>query len=687
MNSMGQSGSIVGDRYRIVKALGKGGFGHTYLAEDTHRFNELCVLKAFMPQVEGAAALEKAQQLFEREAGILYQLNHPQIPRFRELLRERGRLFLVQDYVDGPTYYDLLEGRRRYDGHFTEPEVLQLLQQLLPVLQYIHSVGVVHRDIAPDNLIQRNADGKPVLIDFGGVKQLVVNVRYQMGVGNPYSTTSGQLTRLGKAGYAPEEQLVSGQVSPSVDLYALGVTARVLLTGSDPQFLLNPYTKTWMWPEDIAVDASTRAVLDRMVASHPSDRYQSAAEVMADLNISSSYGGDGSWATPMPVRIQPMAPPPVYPPPAPTAAVAPRQPIAPQPPGATPSSYAPFTQAAYEYSEPSPVKSRRRSSSGCLQALAGLILLLAAIGGLGWWASSAGWWPLGLPDGLETGISAGGDAENPAFTPEEQARKQALKERILALNVDRSYLTRLTDQLFYEQHPDRQGTPLTDSPEDAPLRAEWDAIANQMLEIIEQNLSPDARERLGRYSPDDLDRWKQQANQLYVSSRALYDLADAKFALLFPGRNPDVFVEQPVDQIWFGLVSDRLAALKSGERLTEIKFAEGSYSQQLGNSLQPGEGQVYILNLSAGQLLRFNLQAPNQATQLSLYVPSPTDDIPYLLADSADTTWSGELPQSGYYEIVVVSKLDQPLTYQLNTAVDNVIDSIPSRPAPPEEKD
>lgn len=84
-----QPGLILGDRYLIVRQLGQGGFGRTYLAEDVNRFRELCVLKEFSPQVQTAYVLQKAEELFEREATVLYKLQHPQIPRFRELFRSR----------------------------------------------------------------------------------------------------------------------------------------------------------------------------------------------------------------------------------------------------------------------------------------------------------------------------------------------------------------------------------------------------------------------------------------------------------------------------------------------------------------------------------------------------------------------------------------------------------------------
>jgi serine/threonine protein kinase, bacterial len=686
MFGLGQGGMLLGGRYRVVRELGRGGFGRTYLAEDVNRFQELCVLKEFVPQVEGEAALEKAQQLFAREANILYQLDHPQIPRFRELFREMGRLLLVQDYVEGPTYQELLETRRRYAGQFSEQEVTTLLRQLLPVLQYLHSLGIVHRDISPDNLIQRNADGLPVLIDFGGVKQLVVNVRYQLGVEEPYANAAGQVTRLGKVGYAPAEQLDSGVANPGSDLYALGVTALVMLTGQEPEALLDQRTQSWRWQEQVGASPALTAVLNRLVSPRVSDRYTTADQVMTDLSMA-SYDS-GSWQSALPVRMQPLTPPPPPPPPDPPA---PRRTSTPQPPrgpayvSLTDPPYAPLTQPTPSYEPPSMESAQPRpaprSSSGCLQALVGLVVFLS-LAILGWWGLVSS----GVFD--NTNFTFPGTGEDIAgIPPEEQERKRTTRERALALGVDSGYLTRLTDQLFYERHPERQGIQLTNNPEDAALRAEWDAIANDMLTLMEQNLSTAARQRLGRYNPSDLERWRTQVNQRYVSSRALYDLADARYSQLFPGRTSDAFVEEPADQIWFALAQDRVNALQGGQRLTEIRFQPDTFSQQLQGTLDPGEGQVYILNLSSGQLMRLNLQASAPATLLSLYLPSPTNEAPYLLSDSTETTWSGELTQTGYYEIVVVSTAEQPISYQLNVAVDTVITNPAEEPAAPEEKE
>src|SRR4028119_1393036 len=215
-------GSVLGDRYQIIRELGHGGFGRTYLAQDRNRFNEFCVLKEFAPQVQGSYALQKAEELFEREAGVLYKLQHPQIPHFREMFRYNtngtGYLFLVQDYVPGQTYRFLLEARKRQGLRFIEAEINQLLIQILPVLEYIHSLGVLHRDISPDNLILRLSDGMPVLIDFGGVKQVAATVESLFAEANG---TPGPATRIGKLGYAPVEQMQMGIGLAPTHLHAL----------------------------------------------------------------------------------------------------------------------------------------------------------------------------------------------------------------------------------------------------------------------------------------------------------------------------------------------------------------------------------------------------------------------------------------------------------------------------------
>lgn len=270
-------GTVLQNRYRIIQILGQGGFGRTYLAEDQRRFNELCAIKELIPTATGTEAWEKAQELFAREAAILYQIQHPQIPQFRERFEEDQRLFLVQDYVAGKTYRALLDDRKAVNQTFTEAEVLLIMRSLLPVLEHIHGRGIIHRDISPENIILRSSDRLPVLIDFGVVKELATKLQ-SLNASTPVTT-------VGKLGYAPSEQMQTGRAYPSSDLYALAVTVLVLLTGKEPQELFDENQLTWNWQKLVKVDPRFAQILNRMLSHSPSDRFHSVADLTQALQV------------------------------------------------------------------------------------------------------------------------------------------------------------------------------------------------------------------------------------------------------------------------------------------------------------------------------------------------------------------------------------------------------------------
>lgn len=277
-------GTLLQNRYRIVKILGQGGFGRTYLAQDQRRFEEFCAIKELIPIAEDAEAWEKAQELFAREAVTLYQLHHPQVPQFREQFEQSHRLFLVQDYVAGKNYRTLLEERQANgNGRFTEEEVLHLLNSLLPVLKYIHSQRIIHRDISPDNIILQERDRLPVLIDFGVVKEIATQIQSPNKI--------AQVTTVGKLGYSPSEQMQAGTAYPNSDLYALAVTAIVLLTGKEPSDLFDETQADWNWEKQVTVNPLFARVLNRMLSYRPSERYGNAAEVARSLQVLNSNAG------------------------------------------------------------------------------------------------------------------------------------------------------------------------------------------------------------------------------------------------------------------------------------------------------------------------------------------------------------------------------------------------------------
>jgi serine/threonine protein kinase len=290
-------GTLLQKRYRVTKVLGQGGFGRTYLSQDTGCFDEMCVLKEFSPNDRGRDALKKSKELFQREAQVLYQINHPQIPKFRANFEEQKRLFLVQEYAEGKTVAKSLSDRLKNNQTFTEAEAVEFLNNMLPVLTHIHGMGIIHRDISPDNVIFRDRDKLPVLIDFGVVKAGVTKLEA--------SNEIHEGTTVGKAGYAPGEQLQTGEAYANSDLYALAVTVVVMMTGRKPESLIDKSTMTWKWHQWVPTLTPWFAkILNKMLSRVPNSRYQSANEVAQALRSVSDFVGSQTGTVDRQVAVE-----------------------------------------------------------------------------------------------------------------------------------------------------------------------------------------------------------------------------------------------------------------------------------------------------------------------------------------------------------------------------------------------
>jgi serine/threonine-protein kinase len=289
---------LLRDRYRVVHALGQGGFGATFLAKDESLpGNPYCVIKQLRPASTSAQVMQMARVLFQREASTLGKVgSHPQVPRLLDYFEANQEFYLVQEYISGST----LQQEVKRSGPFSEAGVKQFLSEVLPMLQYIHSQQVIHRDIKPANLIRRSQDKKLVLIDFGAVKDQVNPAR-----ANASENTALTQYAIGTPGYAPPEQMAMRPVYAS-DIYALGVTCLYLLTSKSPKDMeYDPATGEILWRQHVHVSEHFAEVLQKMLEVSVRHRYQNATEVLRALDLEPYLDSLARGMVSQPNRIRP----------------------------------------------------------------------------------------------------------------------------------------------------------------------------------------------------------------------------------------------------------------------------------------------------------------------------------------------------------------------------------------------
>ncbi|NUN63969.1 serine/threonine protein kinase [Pseudanabaena biceps] len=292
---------LLGGRYIVEKPIAQGGFGATFLARDRYTpAMKRCVVKLLQPVGLTSSQMVIAKQMFEREATVLEDLGlHPQIPdllAYFEVQAGQDEFFyLVQEFVDGFTLEQIVEQH----GAIAEADVLEIMQSLLPVLDFIHAKGSIHRDIKPANIMVRKLDQIYYLLDFGAVKQVAGAVQGQKSTG------------IFTPGYGAPEQMRGDTVFPATDLYAFAVTCLYLLTGKEPEELFDVNYNKWQWDNFVKLSPSFNQVLQKMLETAPSDRFNSATAVLQALSNKSSTANISTTTSSSPHKTSIQVPAPI----------------------------------------------------------------------------------------------------------------------------------------------------------------------------------------------------------------------------------------------------------------------------------------------------------------------------------------------------------------------------------------
>ena len=236
MDALQPNSTLQGGKYRIIKKLGQGGFGITYLAENTLLEGKVAIKEFFfkeycerddstshvtVPTSSNRETVQRFKLKFVKEARTIFRLNHPNIVRILDVFEENGTAYYVMDYIDGESLGDMVKRR----GAIPEAEALGYVKDAANALEYIHSKNINHLDIKPGNLMKRKEDGRIIVIDFGVAKQYAAVI------------SEGCTPACISYGYSPAvlyRKNGEQSFSPQSDVYALAATLFKLLTGNTP---------------------------------------------------------------------------------------------------------------------------------------------------------------------------------------------------------------------------------------------------------------------------------------------------------------------------------------------------------------------------------------------------------------------------------------------------------------------
>ncbi|MCX5930332.1 MAG: serine/threonine protein kinase [Cyanobacteria bacterium] len=555
-----EPGLLIADRYRLEAELSRSPQGVLWRASDQLAGGALMALRQLGPEQDQ----QHWRQLWSRLQGVL----HPQIPRIGEAIPRGEELWLVREWQGGPTYQELLTARRERQLVFGSGEVLLLVRQLLPVLAALHGQDLVHGDLSPANLLRRDRDGLPVLLDFGLVRD-----------------GSGEAEAGGATpGYAPAELGRGEPVQPWMDLHALGVVALVLLTGEQPAALLDPTTLAWSWPAADQLEPALRAPLERLLSSDADQRFSTASqalEAFQQLPMPESLG-----PVPRADRTVVLVPPSV-----PSTALAEAPPPPPASPPASPEPPAPVPPPPAAV-----LRSRQQVKDEAVEDRLWpvvIALVISAVLGI-----TLGWWLLGR--GKVPREEAREEPQRPlnaSLPPAEVDQRQELLNRLRVLQVDRGWFLNLVDANLMAQFPERGGRLPSDALQDSPLRKVWNELAEEWLARVEQ-LPIGVRRKLGSFSGSD---WESQQRRLAaqgLSAPVLRQLVSGNAQSLLPGRTSMDIPPEPFRQLWYAAAQQTLESLR-----VESILATPGQARVQSAELEANGARVFPIRIPRGHQL------------------------------------------------------------------------------------
>ena len=301
MQALRVNSTLQGGKYRIIKKLGQGGFGITYLAENTLLLGKVAIKEFFfkeycdrdattshvtVPTFANRDTVERFKLKFVKEARTIFKLNHPNIVHILDVFEENDTAYYVMEYIEGESLSDMVTRR----GAIPEAEALGYVKEVAKALMYIHGKNINHLDIKPGNLMRRKEDGRIIVIDFGVAKQ------YDLVTSRGTTTTPVGIT----CGYSPAEQYRKNGVqtfSPQSDVYALAATLFKLLTGNTPPEAMEIMDDGLPVAELLAKNISQPTISAiAMAMKGKSERTQSVALFVESLpEVTSVFTKNNDW--------------------------------------------------------------------------------------------------------------------------------------------------------------------------------------------------------------------------------------------------------------------------------------------------------------------------------------------------------------------------------------------------------